>query len=203
MGQILSARLRVLQLPRPPGARLRASPHAPSQKPSSLGPSGLPAPHPVGISHGPTLRLFYYGPGPAGMRPTEQTRTPQLALSFHSEQWAFLLNLIKWHRLAQWNPDLCGAISQPRPHEHGEHPQLSSTEVQEWVTFLPTSWDPTGGRCHVHPLGARAQPVMSRHGAGRAGVLLNPPWPKLGVPAPTFWTSKLRLQEAITQFSHL
>ena len=35
MGQILSARLRVLQLPRPPGARLRASPHAPSQKPSS------------------------------------------------------------------------------------------------------------------------------------------------------------------------
>lgn len=130
------------------------------------------------------------------MRPTEQTRTPQLALSVHSEQWAFLLNLIKWHRLAQWNPDLCGAISQPRPHEHGQHPQLSSTEVQEWVTFLPTSWDPTGGRCHVHPLGARAQPVMSRHGAGRAGVLLNPPWPKLGVPAPTFWTSKLRLQEA-------
>lgn len=35
MGQIPSARLRILQLPRPPGARLRASPHAPSQKPPS------------------------------------------------------------------------------------------------------------------------------------------------------------------------
>lgn len=44
-----------------------APPSADRRQPGAQWPAD---PSPVGISHGPTLRLFCYGPGPAGMGPT-------------------------------------------------------------------------------------------------------------------------------------